>query len=68
MPGLKFLFLRKKNSFAEFGGKERFGGSGPADSQSWRGLVVMAPQPRVQEREAYSGSVILHRAEEAPQE
>lgn len=49
-------------------GKERFGGSGPADSQSWRGLVVMAPQPRVQEREAYRGSVILHGAEEVPEE
>lgn len=49
-------------------GKERFGGSGLADSQSWRGLVVMAPQPRVQEREAYRGSVILHGAEEVPEE
>ena len=68
MPGLKFLFLRKKNSFAEFGGEGEVWGIWTSRQPVLEGPGGDGPQPRVQEREAYSGSVILHRAEEAPQE
>lgn len=43
MPGLKFLFLRKKNSFAKFGGEGEVWGIWTSRQPVLEGLVVWPP-------------------------